>query len=120
MTEQEQVQAHMPKGYTARIEREPGLVRVLALKSDGEAASEWSFEIDDDEVRIVYKVQPHPFVLRPARGDLQHCLKSLWSCHRLMATTPSALDGPKPRGEFNDPDNSAASLESATSNAATP
>jgi site-specific DNA recombinase len=32
-------------------------------------------EIDDDEVRIVYKVQPHPFVLRPVRGDLQDCLK---------------------------------------------
>jgi site-specific DNA recombinase len=33
-------------------------------------------EVDQDEVRIVYKVQPHPFVLSPAkRGSLQHCLK---------------------------------------------
>ena len=30
-------------------------------------------EVDHDEVRIVYKVQPHPFVLSPARGVLQHC-----------------------------------------------
>lgn len=34
-------------------------------------------EVDRDEVRIVYKVQPHPFVLSPDRGNLQHCLK----CH---------------------------------------
>jgi site-specific DNA recombinase len=36
-------------------------------------------EIDEDEVRIVYKVQPHPFVPSPAkRGTfLQDCLK----CH---------------------------------------
>ena len=34
-------------------------------------------EIDDDDVRIVYKVQPHPFVLGPNRGILQDCLK----CH---------------------------------------
>jgi site-specific DNA recombinase len=33
-------------------------------------------EVDADEVRIVYKVQPHPFVLSPAsRGILQHRLK---------------------------------------------
>jgi len=32
-------------------------------------------EVDSDEVRIVYKVQAHPFVLRPARGELQDCLK---------------------------------------------
>jgi site-specific DNA recombinase len=32
-------------------------------------------EVDTDEVRIVYKVHPRPFVLRPVRGDfLQHCL----------------------------------------------
>jgi site-specific DNA recombinase len=31
-------------------------------------------EVDADEVRIIYKVQSHPFALRPARGDLQHCL----------------------------------------------
>jgi site-specific DNA recombinase len=34
-------------------------------------------EIDDVDVRIVYKVQPHPFVLSPNRGILQDCLK----CH---------------------------------------
>lgn len=37
-------------------------------------------EVDEDEVRIVYKVQSHPFVLNPARtagGEfLQHCLQS--------------------------------------------
>lgn len=34
-------------------------------------------EIDIEEVRIVCKVQPHPFALSPAsRGFLQHCLKS--------------------------------------------
>jgi site-specific DNA recombinase len=33
-------------------------------------------EVAEDEVRLVYKVQPHPFVLRPARGFLQDCLKS--------------------------------------------
>jgi site-specific DNA recombinase len=33
-------------------------------------------EVDDDEVRIVYKVQPDPFVITPARGNfLQDCLK---------------------------------------------
>jgi site-specific DNA recombinase len=33
-------------------------------------------EVDKDEVRIVYKVQPHPFVPSPAkRGVLQDCLK---------------------------------------------
>ena len=32
-------------------------------------------EVHADEVRIVYKVQPHPFVLGPdSRGLLQHCL----------------------------------------------
>lgn len=32
-------------------------------------------EVDEDEVRVVYKVQPHPFVLSPAsRGFLQDCL----------------------------------------------
>lgn len=31
-------------------------------------------EVDADEVRVIYKVQPHPFTLRPGRGDLQHCL----------------------------------------------
>lgn len=35
-------------------------------------------EVDKNEIRIVYKVQPHPFVPRPAkRGFLQDCLK----CH---------------------------------------
>jgi site-specific DNA recombinase len=33
-------------------------------------------EIDADEVRIVYKVTPHPFALGPDRGILQDCLKS--------------------------------------------
>ena len=33
-------------------------------------------EVDADEVRIVYKVQPHPFALSPNRGNLQDCLKS--------------------------------------------
>jgi site-specific DNA recombinase len=33
-------------------------------------------EIDVDEVRIVYKVTPHPFALGPDRGNLQDCLKS--------------------------------------------
>ena len=46
-------------------------------------------EIDDDEVRIVYKVQPHPFALRPARGDLQHCLKS-----RLGLSAPFRFTSP--------------------------
>ena len=32
-------------------------------------------EVTEDEVRLIYKVQPHPFVLRPARGVLQDCLK---------------------------------------------
>ena len=36
-------------------------------------------EVDQDEVRIIYKVQPHPFVPSPAstasRGVLQDCLK---------------------------------------------
>jgi site-specific DNA recombinase len=32
-------------------------------------------EIDTDEVRIVYKVPSRPFVLRPDRGDLHHCLQ---------------------------------------------
>jgi site-specific DNA recombinase len=32
-------------------------------------------EIDDVDLRIVYKVQPHPFVLSPNRGILQDCLK---------------------------------------------
>ena len=34
-------------------------------------------EVDEDEVRIVYKVQPHPFVPSPAKrgGFLQDCLK---------------------------------------------
>jgi site-specific DNA recombinase len=31
-------------------------------------------EVDAAEVRIVYKVQPRPFVLRPARGELHNCL----------------------------------------------
>ena len=41
-------------------------------------------EIDEDEVRIIYKVQPPPFVPGPAstRGNLQHCLS--------LRTTPSA------------------------------
>ncbi len=39
-------------------------------------------EIDKDEVRIVYKVQSHPFVPSPVkRGILQDCLE----CHE----TPS-------------------------------
>jgi site-specific DNA recombinase len=29
-------------------------------------------EVDEDEVRIVYKVQTHPFVLSPARGSFLH------------------------------------------------
>ena len=41
-------------------------------------------EVAEDEIRIVYRVQPRPFVLRPAsnsaRGDLQHCLKFHKSC----------------------------------------
>jgi site-specific DNA recombinase len=32
-------------------------------------------EVDQDEIRIIYRVNTHPFVLRPARGDLQHCLE---------------------------------------------
>jgi site-specific DNA recombinase len=32
-------------------------------------------EIDTDEVRIIYKVQSRPFVLRPDRGELHHCLQ---------------------------------------------
>jgi site-specific DNA recombinase len=32
-------------------------------------------EVDMDEIRIVYKVEPRPFVLSPARGDLQHCVR---------------------------------------------
>jgi site-specific DNA recombinase len=32
-------------------------------------------EIDEHEIRIVYRVQPSPFVLSPARGNLQDCLK---------------------------------------------
>lgn len=33
-------------------------------------------DVDEEEVRIVYKVQPHPFVLSPDRGTfLQDCLK---------------------------------------------
>jgi site-specific DNA recombinase len=37
-----------------------------------------TIEVDQDEVRIVYKVQPHPFVPSPvSRGVLQDCL----SCH---------------------------------------
>jgi site-specific DNA recombinase len=33
-------------------------------------------EVRENEIQIVYKVQPPPFVLRPARGDfLQDCLK---------------------------------------------
>jgi site-specific DNA recombinase len=31
-------------------------------------------EVDTDEVRIVYKVQPRPFALRPDRGELHHWL----------------------------------------------
>ncbi|HKS97879.1 MAG TPA: recombinase family protein [Terriglobia bacterium] len=31
-------------------------------------------EVDVDEVRIVYKVEPRPFAISPARGDLQHCV----------------------------------------------
>lgn len=31
-------------------------------------------EVDTEEVRIVYKVQPRPFVLRPVRGELQQRL----------------------------------------------
>lgn len=31
-------------------------------------------EVDTEEVRIVYRVHPRPFVLRPARGELQHRL----------------------------------------------
>jgi site-specific DNA recombinase len=32
-------------------------------------------EVSADRVQIVYKVQPHPFVPSPDRGDLQHRLK---------------------------------------------
>lgn len=49
LTELESAQAHMPKGWTARIEREPGVVRVLAHRNDGEQTDQWAFEIDDDE-----------------------------------------------------------------------
>jgi site-specific DNA recombinase len=31
-------------------------------------------EVDVDEVRIVYKVEPRPFAISPARGNLQHCV----------------------------------------------
>jgi site-specific DNA recombinase len=34
-------------------------------------------EVDEKEIRIVYKVQPRPFDLGPGRGNLQHCLKRL-------------------------------------------
>jgi site-specific DNA recombinase len=30
-------------------------------------------EVAADEIRIIYKVPPHPFAHRPARGDLHHC-----------------------------------------------
>ena len=32
-------------------------------------------EVDEDEIRIVYKVEPRPFALSPARGNLQHCVR---------------------------------------------
>jgi site-specific DNA recombinase len=32
-------------------------------------------EVGEDRVQIVYKVQLHPFVPSPDRGDLQHCLQ---------------------------------------------
>jgi site-specific DNA recombinase len=31
-------------------------------------------EVDTDEIHIIYKVPLRPFALRPARGNLQHCL----------------------------------------------
>jgi site-specific DNA recombinase len=30
-------------------------------------------EVDAGQVRVVFRVGPSPFVLRPGRGDLQHC-----------------------------------------------
>ena len=42
-------------------------------------------EVDQDELRIVYKVQPHPFVQGPAkRGFLQDCLKCCTTAPRLL------------------------------------
>jgi len=38
-------------------------------------------EVDLDEVRIVYKVQLHPFALGPGRGFLQHCME----CHGTLS-----------------------------------
>src|SRR5262249_49631130 len=32
-------------------------------------------EVDEDEIRIVYKVQPRPFAVSPDRGNVQHWLK---------------------------------------------
>jgi site-specific DNA recombinase len=52
-------------------------------------------EVDEDEVRIVYKVQPHPFVPSPAsRGLLQDCL----DFHSQSPGSRSApwVDGPRP------------------------
>jgi site-specific DNA recombinase len=34
-----------------------------------------SIEVGDEQIHIVYKVQPLPFVPSPERGCLQHCLK---------------------------------------------
>jgi site-specific DNA recombinase len=53
-------------------------------------------EIDDDEVRIVYKVQPHPFVLRPVRGDLQDCLKFHSKAQRRGASPRTLGSRPHP------------------------
>jgi hypothetical protein len=72
-------------------------------------------EIDKDEVRIVYKVQCHPFVPSPVkRGFLQDCLE----CHivaqggalrlrrfaypGLRCTTPSALYVSNPAAVLGD------------------
>ena len=52
-------------------------------------------EVDNDEIRIVYKVQLHPFALRRNSGDLQHCLKShskAWGC-RARGYPRSRADG---------------------------
>ena len=58
-------------------------------------------EVDQDEVRIVYKVQPRPFATAPASGGfLQDCLK--------FAGKPFGLDIPKgsrsnPKHEIRNP-----------------
>ena len=60
----EQIKAGLSQ---ATVETKQQLLRLLIKR----------IEVDADEIRIVYKVQPHPFVPSPAkRGTfLQHCLK---------------------------------------------